>query len=248
VSLDALARRLERQGLRVEARAIREVQRAYGDMQLADLLALIQQASSVENPAERVANVERLMLAFDMAARILQQPPDGMLALLEEATRRGYAAAQEMLALSPELLAAFRVRGDREIEYTRHAQARFERYWRTETTRFRQEVQGALLEGLERGQSNQQIARSLRERVAVSRTRSLRIARNEVGNAAAYAMRESQREAGIERYVWRTASDTRVRPEHKARNGKIYRWDTPPADGHPGEAILCRCVALAVIP
>lgn len=32
-----------------------------------------------------------------------------------------------------------------------------------------------------------------------------------------------------------------------ARNGKIYRWDAPPAGGHPGNEILCRCRGLAVL-
>ena len=27
----------------------------------------------------------------------------------------------------------------------------------------------------------------------------------------------------------------------------IQKWDSPPAVGHPGEDILCRCVAIPVI-
>lgn len=53
--------------------------------------------------------------------------------------------------------------------------------------------------------------------------------------------------AGIEEYIWRTAGDNRVRPAHILRNGKKFKWDRPPLDGHPGMAIRCRCVAIPVI-
>lgn len=70
-----------------------------------------------------------------------------------------------------------------------------------------------------------------------------------------------QTSLGIEEYIWRTANDQRVvgnptglYPEgnskhmnHYVRNGKKYRWDDPPPDGHPGWPIRCRCHAEPVI-
>ena len=64
-----------------------------------------------------------------------------------------------------------------------------------------------------------------------------------------------QTSIGIEEYIWRTAKDRRVVgtpgglwPEgnamhgnHYKREGKTYRWDNPPHDGHPGWPINCRC-------
>lgn len=53
---------------------------------------------------------------------------------------------------------------------------------------------------------------------------------------------------GIEEYKWVTASDERVRPEHRANHGKTFRWDDPPPEtGHPGHDINCRCVARPII-
>lgn len=46
------------------------------------------------------------------------------------------------------------------------------------------------------------------------------------------------------RYVWMTAGDEKVRPSHAANDGKIFRWSDPPATGHPGEDIHCRCIAV----
>ena len=44
-------------------------------------------------------------------------------------------------------------------------------------------------------------------------------------------------------YIWRTQQDDRVRPRHADREGKLYRWDSPPSGGSPGEDYNCRCFA-----
>ncbi len=49
--------------------------------------------------------------------------------------------------------------------------------------------------------------------------------------------------AESECYIWHTAKDDKVRPSHAAREGKIFCWDSPPDDGHPGEDFNCRCWA-----
>ncbi|PIQ97754.1 MAG: hypothetical protein COV67_02625 [Nitrospinae bacterium CG11_big_fil_rev_8_21_14_0_20_56_8] len=48
-----------------------------------------------------------------------------------------------------------------------------------------------------------------------------------------------------QRYIWRTRKDIKVRKEHRAREGKIFYWNNPPEDEHPGEAYGCRCWAEA---
>lgn len=45
------------------------------------------------------------------------------------------------------------------------------------------------------------------------------------------------------RYIWRTAGDDKVRPEHAAREGLIFERANPPSGGNPGEAYGCRCWA-----
>jgi hypothetical protein len=66
---------------------------------------------------------------------------------------------------------------------------------------------------------------------------------------------------GIKKYVWSSSEDGRTvgnpqglypvgNPEHEDhfhREGKIFRFDTPPEDGPPGYPINCRCVALPVL-
>lgn len=49
-------------------------------------------------------------------------------------------------------------------------------------------------------------------------------------------------------YIWRTQGDSKVRPSHRANDGKIFSWDDPPPTGHPGEDFGCRCFAQAYYP
>lgn len=55
--------------------------------------------------------------------------------------------------------------------------------------------------------------------------------------------RMKQTEAGVSHFIWRTAGDERVRPKHRAYNGKKYSWKTG-ADGvYPKQEVRCRCWA-----
>ena len=57
-----------------------------------------------------------------------------------------------------------------------------------------------------------------------------------------------QKQLGIEEYEWSTSADSRVRPTHRDKEGKIFQWADPPLDtGHPGNDVQCRCLALAVV-
>ena len=57
-----------------------------------------------------------------------------------------------------------------------------------------------------------------------------------------------QEDLGIERYVWRSQDDAKVRDSHAEYDDQVFRWDDPPAGGHPGEAHNCRCYAEPIAP
>lgn len=76
------------------------------------------------------------------------------------------------------------------------------------------------------------------------------IARDQIAKFNSSLDEVRQRQAGIEEYDWSTSHDERVRPLHKRLDGKRYKWGekTGAESGlPPGQPILCRCVALAVI-
>lgn len=52
-----------------------------------------------------------------------------------------------------------------------------------------------------------------------------------------------QEDLGIERYIWRSQDDAKVRDTHAEYDDRVFRWDEPPDGGHPGQAHNCRCYA-----
>ena len=99
----------------------------------------------------------------------------------------------------------------------------------------------------DQGFDRQAVAKVARDCFRVGDSRAKLIGRDQVSKATGELNNIRQTEVGIERYKWRTAEDTRVRPEHAANNGKIFSWGDPPPTGHPGHDVNCRCVAIPVI-
>ena len=73
------------------------------------------------------------------------------------------------------------------------------------------------------------------------------IARDQLGKLHGQINRRKQESLGIDEYEWETSHDERVRDSHRALQGKVFSWNNPPPEGHPGYPIRCRCIALPVI-
>lgn len=109
-------------------------------------------------------------------------------------------------------------------------------------------VEARALEYMAGGKSPAKLAKELRELLGVNERRAKLIARDQIAKANTTFNRIRQQQAGVDRYRWSTSSDERVRATHRANNGKVFRWDQPPATtGHPGNDIQCRCVAMGVV-
>lgn len=109
---------------------------------------------------------------------------------------------------------------------------------------FHEEIADVVVEGFREGTRTKTIAKRLEKRFGVSRSRARFIARNELGNANAKFTEIRQTQNGFTSYVWRTSQDERVRESHAAKEGRTFRWNSPPPDtGHPGEDFNCRCTA-----
>jgi SPP1 gp7 family putative phage head morphogenesis protein len=101
------------------------------------------------------------------------------------------------------------------------------------------------------GHRHETLAKMIAEQVEdITASKAEQIARISVLRLNAQINRSRQSAAGIERYVWSTSNDERVRPEHVALEGKIFTWESggDPDEGHPGEAPNCRCVAFPILP
>lgn len=114
--------------------------------------------------------------------------------------------------------------------------------------RARAEVEELVRGAATKGSRIETLSRQLRERLGVARSRADLIARDQTSKLASQVSEAQQRAIGVERYTWRHSGIRQgARPEHLARDGKVFRWDQPPPDGHPGMAPNCRCTAEPVI-
>lgn len=82
------------------------------------------------------------------------------------------------------------------------------------------------------------------------RLRALRIAMEErlLRAFAGLVNQLRQEDLGIERYIWRSRDDAKVRNSHAGYDDRVFQWAAPPEGGHPGQAHNCRCYAEPVAP
>jgi len=93
------------------------------------------------------------------------------------------------------------------------------------------------------GTSASNLADQIQAEYGNSRYRAELIAIDQIQKANAALTEQRQRDAGCSGYIWRGVEDQRERPAHRAREGQHFEWDKPPADGHPGQPVRCRCWA-----
>lgn len=91
------------------------------------------------------------------------------------------------------------------------------------------------------------IMEELERRRGITRRHARLLARDQTTKATGKLTELRNRQIGLRRYEWSSSGDARVRPSHAALDGRVIPWDEPPAVGHPGQDIQCRCVALPVI-
>lgn len=102
-----------------------------------------------------------------------------------------------------------------------------------------------LKRGIREGRLQKDIVKDLRQLTAMSKRRSMLIARNAPLQYSGALTRHHQTSAGIKQYRWQTSHDERVRESHRTRDGKIYSWDSPGL--HPRSEVNCRCDAVPIL-
>lgn len=114
---------------------------------------------------------------------------------------------------------------------------------KTVPERAMERVEKLVAEAASSGMRPETLAQKLLEIGDIAENDARRIARDQIGKLVANINEDRQRALGADTYVWRGVMDNRERDEHREREGQVFRWDDPPEDGHPGEAIQCRCWA-----
>lgn len=110
----------------------------------------------------------------------------------------------------------------------------------------RDRITSAVMRGLSEKKVPREVAKEIREAVGMGRTRSLRIASDQLSKVGAVLNTERAQQAGLEYYEWISSGKVHARPEHAARNGKRYEYGHFGSD-EPGLAINCGCNGRAVL-
>ena len=110
-----------------------------------------------------------------------------------------------------------------------------------------QRIADAVFRGYQNKTPAREVAKEVREAAGMARARSIRVASDQNAKLAAALDDERRAQAGISQYRWRHSQKLHYRPEHKARDGKIYENGKPAGDT-PGQLPFCGCRAQAYIP
>lgn len=105
-------------------------------------------------------------------------------------------------------------------------------------------VEQAVMASLQAGTLNDTLADELKKIRGVTDSRAKLIARDQLGKINSRLSQIRQQSLGITHYYWSTSHDERVRDRHRRWDGDLIAWDKPPIDGHPGQAVQCRCTAI----
>lgn len=110
----------------------------------------------------------------------------------------------------------------------------------------RSRMSNAVFAGLRERSPARDVAKQIREATGFARDRSLRIASDQLTKLTSSLASERRRQAGIAKWKWRSSHKLHYRPEHAARDGKVYDDTTAPKD-LPGQLPFCGCREQAVI-
>lgn len=118
--------------------------------------------------------------------------------------------------------------------------------------RYLDDIEQIVLQNVTQGRRASEIAEQIEQRFDVARSRADFIAQDQVGKFNGLLTERRHTALGLVRYRWRNSRDERVRGNpagkyphakhsHWNREGKLYEYSAPPADGNPGQPPRCRC-------
>ena len=107
------------------------------------------------------------------------------------------------------------------------------------TARARARAENIIWQGFVQRKPRSWVAAELAKALKITKKHAAFIARDQTEKLNASLTQIRNQQLGIERYRWITRRDDKVRPLHRRRHGKVFSWDRPPSDGHPGQPINC---------
>ena len=104
------------------------------------------------------------------------------------------------------------------------------------------------------GMRSDRLAKIIESEFGISKRKAAFLADQETGLLMAKYREARYQDVGVQEYIWQTAHDVRVRPDHAALNGQRFSFKNPPitnrATGdrnNPGTDWRCRCVPRPIV-
>lgn len=117
------------------------------------------------------------------------------------------------------------------------------------------EIRELVAENAKTGYRFDTLISKIEQRYGVSQSKAEFLARQETSMFVSKAREARFGDVGITKYIWRTAGDSEVRPDHKKLDGREFEYSKPPIvdiatgrRGNAGEDYNCRCIAEPVLP
>lgn len=116
-------------------------------------------------------------------------------------------------------------------------------------------LESTVTRGVRQGMRVEQLAKQVEDEYGSTQTQARLIARDQTLKLHGELNQLRQQSAGVDKYIWQTSDDERVRKRHEELEGQEFSWDEPPIvdpksgrRAHPGYDYQCRCIALPVLP
>lgn len=117
------------------------------------------------------------------------------------------------------------------------------------------ELRRAVADNASEGYRFDRLIDRIEGRYDVTQTKAAFLARQETALLVSKHRQVRFEDAGVTRYIWRTAGDSRVRKDHDHLDGREFLYSQPPIidratgqRGNPGQGFNCRCVDEPVLP
>lgn len=112
----------------------------------------------------------------------------------------------------------------------------------------RAKIADSVFRGLQSRTPVRDVAKEIAKTTGLARDRSLRIASDQTVKLAAALDKERQLQVGMNSFEWVHSDKLNFRPEHRARDGKTYKWDSDVGrNDPPGFLPFCGCKARGVL-
>lgn len=159
-------------------------------------------------------------------------------------TTRAITSADLEIGLNPKFADNIKV------AYTQNLD-KYIRGWAQEAIlRLREKVE----KNVQQGFRAERLVSMIKTEAGVSQRKAKFLAYQETSLMTASYREIRYKDIGVEKYMWSTSHDERVRPDHRILQGKIFYFDHPPvtnqstgAKNNPGEDYNCRCVSIPVL-